>query len=288
MLEYTRRFAAPLVLAAALLAGCTKKDSSTLAEDSALSRDLARVGTDSAAQPALEDTAAAAAPTPAPKSTTPTPRRTVRPAPTKSTPSPAPAKPSNVTPSGNTVSSSPAGTEKPLGTIAAGTTLALNSTEKVCTNTNKVGDRFVATVANTVTGENGASIPAGARVLVEVTKLKRSENTNDRIEMGFSVVSISFNGKTYTPQADIVTAEIDRVRNSSTGNDAKKVAGGAVVGAILGQVIGKDRKGTLIGAAAGAAAGGAAAAATANYEGCVNNGAPITIKLSSALTVAAS
>jgi hypothetical protein len=53
-------------------------------------------------------------------------------------------------------------------------------------------------------------------------------------------------------------------------------------------VIGKDRKGTLIGAAAGAAAGGAAAAATANYEGCINNGAPITIKLNSALTVAAS
>ena len=286
MLEYTRRFAAPLVLAAALLAGCTKKDSS-LTEDSALSRDLARVGTDSAAQPALEDTAAAAAATPSPKGTTTTPRRTTRPAPTKSTPTPAPA-PSNVTPSGNTVSSSPAGTEKPLGRIAAGTTLALNSTEKVCTNTNKVGDRFVATVANTITGDNGATIPAGARVLIEVTKLKRSENTNDRIEMGFSVISISFNGKTYTPEADIVTASIDRVRNSSTGNDAKKVAGGAVIGAILGQVIGKDRKGTLIGAAAGAAAGGAAAAATANYEGCINNGAPITIKLNSALTVAAS
>lgn len=287
MLEYTRRFAAPLVLAAALLAGCTKKDSS-LTEDSALSRDLARVGTDSAAQPALEDTAAAAAATPSPKGTTTTPRRTTRPAPTKSTPTPAPATPSNVTPSGNTVSSNPAGTEKPLGRIAAGTTLALNSTEKVCTNTNKVGDRFVATVANTITGDNGATIPAGARVLIEVTKLKRSENTNDRIEMGFSVISISFNGKTYTPEADIVTASIDRVRNSSTGNDAKKVAGGAVIGAILGQVIGKDRKGTLIGAAAGAAAGGAAAAATANYEGCINNGAPITIKLNSALTVAAS
>ena len=39
--------------------------------------------------------------------------------------------------------------------------------------------------------------------------------------------------------------------------------------------------GTVIGAATGAAAGTAAAAATANYEGCVANGARITATLDS-------
>ena len=93
--------------------------------------------------------------------------------------------------------------------------------------------------------------------------------------MGFAVRTISFGGKTYNVDADVSSAAVDRVRNSTKGNDAKKVVGGAVLGAVIGQVIGKDTKGTVIGAAAGAAAGTAAAAATANYEGCVNDGGRI-------------
>ena len=122
-------------------------------------------------------------------------------------------------------------------------------------------------------------------MVVEVTKLHRSENSNDKIEMGFRVVSLTIGDKTYFPDAEIVAAEIDRVRASSAGNDAKKVIGGAVAGAIIGQVIGRNRKGTLIGAAAGAAAGAGAAAATADYDGCVNSGAPITVRLTAPLTV---
>lgn len=289
MTHYTRRALVPLALAAFALAACSKSDNNALAEDSALSRDLARVGADSAVQPELKDIPADSQPaavTPSRRPTTPAPKpKTTKPQPT--TPTPDNPPPSNTTASGNTVSAGAKGSEKPLGTIGAGTTLNLASTEKICTNTNKVGDRFVATVSTSVTGSNGAVIPAGAQVVLETTKLKRSENTNDKIEIGLRVVSIAFGGKTYVPDADIVTAEIDRVRNSSKGNDAKKVLGGAVAGAILGQVLGKDTKGTVIGAAAGAAAGGAAAAATANYEGCVNSGALITIKLNSSMTVAA-
>lgn len=294
MTKYTRRAVAPVAtfaLAAFLLAACNKGESDALSQDSALSRDLARVGTDTAAQPQLKDVPAEA---PAPAPIQPEPRPQPRPkakAPAKSTPAPTPspaAPPANTTESGNKVATGAAGSEKPLGSIGAGTILNLASTEKVCTNTHHVGDRFVATVSNDVAGVNGASIPAGSKVVIEVTKLKRSENTNDRIEIGLRVVSIAIGDKTYTPDADIVSAEVDRVRASTKGNDAKKVLGGAVAGAILGQVIGKDRKGTIIGAAAGAAAGGAAAAATANYEGCVNNGGQISVKLNAAMTVAAS
>jgi hypothetical protein len=298
MRQYTRHFAAP-ALAALLLAvaACSRDDGGdALADDTTLSRDLARVGADSLAQPQLQDVPpaqveqtpppAAEAPPPAPKSRPrpSQPKNTAKndPPPTKSDPPPvvAPAKDSN------TVTTGAAGSEKPLGTIPAGTTLLLDAADKVCTNTNKVGDRFTATVATGVSGENGASIPAGATVTLEVTKLKRSENARDNIEMGFRVVSVSFEGKSYAMDADVQNATIDKIRASSTGNDAKKVLGGAVAGAIIGQVLGKDKKGTLIGAAAGAAAGGAAAAATANYEGCVSVGADITVKLNDALVVA--
>ena len=138
-----------------------------------------------------------------------------------------------------------------------------------------------------MTGSNGAVIPAGATAVIEVTKLKRSENANDNIEMGFAVKTISFGGATYNVDGDVTSAAVDRVRNSTKGNDAKKVAGGAVLGAVIGQVIGKDTKGTVIGAAAGAAAGTAAAATTANYEGCVNDGGRIVITLTSPLTIKA-
>jgi hypothetical protein len=291
MSKYIRRIT-PLALTFALgVAACSRGDNkadTALAQDSALNRDLQLATGDSAAQPQLKDVPATPAAEPAPAPTTSRPRTTTRPStrPTTPAPAPAPASPPR-TPSGNTVTTGEKSSGGNVGAIASGTSLTLASTSKVCTNTNKVGDRFTATLSEPVTGTNGATIPAGASVVLEVTKLKRSENANDNIEMGFAVRSISFGGATYNVDADVTTASVDRVRNSTKGNDAKKVVGGAVIGAVLGQVIGKDTKGTVIGAATGAAAGTAAAAATANYEGCVNDGGRIVITLTSPRTIKA-
>lgn len=300
MSQYIRRFTAPAVIGLALLAGaCSEKPASddALSADSSLSRDLALAGADSLAQPALTDTfttpsAVAPAPSPAPappRAASPAPRpaqtpsRPSAPRPTPSAPAATPAP--TTTASGNTVRAGSGAEAAKMGTIASGTTIALTSNQTVCTNTNKVGDRFTATVAETVHGSDGAVIPAGATAVVRVTELKRSENANDQIRVGLEVVSISFGGKSYAVSARTASADVARVRNSSTQNDAKKVIGGAVIGAIAGQVLGKDTKGTVIGAATGAAAGTAAAAATANYEGCVNEGSRISIVLTDATTV---
>lgn len=295
MPQYIRRAAWPVAaLTVALALGACSKDNgddaSALAQDSSLARDLARVGGDTAVVPQLQDVPAEApAPEPAvtPPASTPKPRPkppATKPATPKPTvPEPTPV-PTNTTASGNTVEKG-TGSAIKMGTVAAGSTLRLNASDKVCTNTNKVGDRFVSTLSESVTGADGAVIPSGAAVTIELTQLKRSENANDQIQMGFRVVNIAFDGHTYPLDADVQTAEITRVRNSSTGNDAKKVLGGAVAGAVIGQILGKKSKGTIIGAAAGAAAGGAAAAATANYEGCVNAGAPLVVKLNAPVTV---
>lgn len=289
MSQYIRRLGTPLALTFALaVAACSKGDDNVdtaLAQDTSLNRDLALASGDSTAQPQLKDVPAPAeAPPPA---SAPAPSRPRNPAPRPTTkpttpaPEPAPVR----TPSGNTVTTGEKNSGGGVGEVASGSTLTLASSQKVCTNTNKVGDRFTATLSEPVTGSNGAVIPAGATAVIEVTKLKRSENTNDNIEMGFAVRTIAFGGNTYNVDADVTTAAVDRVRASTKGNDAKKVVGGAVIGAVLGQVIGKDTKGTVIGAATGAAAGTAAAAATANYEGCVNDGGRIVIKLTSPLTI---
>ena len=174
-----------------------------------------------------------------------------------------------------------------MGSIPAGSEISLTSNSRVCTNTNRVGQRFSATVSNTVTGSNGASIPAGATVTVEITELNRSENANDPVKMGFRVVSVTFGGRTYAVDATTTSASVDRVRNQPKNKDVQKVVGGAAVGAIIGQVLGKDTKSTVIGAATGAAAGAGAAVATANYEGCVPIGGRITITLDNSATVQA-
>ena len=295
MSKYISRFAAPLALAFALFAGaCADKKEDALATDTSLNRDLQMANQDTTAQPQLQDvpttgepgTSApvASAPSPAPRrssgTATRTPPRTT--APRTTTPS---APTTTTTASGNTVTKGSSGSERSLGTIAAGTEINLTSNSRVCTNTHKVGQRFSATVSNTVTGSNGATIPAGATATVEITGLNRSENANDPIKMSFRVVSVTFGGRTYPIDATTTYANVDRVRNQPKSKDVQKVVGGAAVGAIIGQVLGKDTKSTVIGAATGAAAGTAAAAATANYEGCVPSGGRISITLDNAATV---
>jgi hypothetical protein len=267
--------AVSLLAIVAVFAACSGRDSDTAMDSAAAAdsaaRDLARAGVDTATQPQLKDVPVSppAAPSSSrPKSTQPRQPQTTTPAPQ---PAPPPA-------------AAPAPTS---GVIATGTTLAFTSSTKVCTNTNKVGDRFNAALSTEVTGSNGVSLPAGSTVSIEVTELKRSVDSKTNIIMGFRVVSITANGRTYTPDAEVVTASIDRVRSQSTGDDAKKVATGAAAGAIIGQVLGRNTKGTLIGAAVGAAAGAAAASSTSDYEGCVNAGAPIAIRLTGPLTVVA-
>jgi hypothetical protein len=268
MLKFSRMSAS--IVAAALLAACGGDKSnadSALANDSAMARDLALAQRDTANQPALTDVPAtpASKTSPTKTSTTKTSTSTKAKAPAATTP--APRGPST-------------------GVVNAGTALSVRANNELCTNTNKVGDKFTATVNDAVVGTNGATIPAGATVTLTVTKLSRSENINDPISMEFSVDEVSFGGKSYSLSGSTISQlPVDKVRNQPKSKDAQKVVGGAAIGAIAGQVLGKNTKSTVIGAAAGAAAGAAVAAGTANYEGCVRAGKNFVVTLGSALTL---
>lgn len=272
MVQYIPRFSASLALSLALFAGaCSKKDD-TAAADSALNKDIQLANGDTSARPALTDVPAGTTTTKTTTTTTRKPTTTTR-------------KPTSVTSSGNTVTRNNSGSAAKIGTIPAGATLNLASGSKVCTNTNHVGDRFNASVTNAIVGSNGAVIPAGATATVEVTELKRSENVNDNVVMGFRVVSVNFGGHTYPISATTSYADVSKVKNQPKSKDVQKVIGGAAIGAIAGQILGKSTKATVIGGAVGAAAGAGAAAATANYEGCVNTGSRITATLNSSTQV---
>ena len=289
MAKYIGRGIAPLALGVVVaLAACktdsSKQDSaSALHRDtSALGRDLAMANRDTTAQPQLKDVPANPPATSAPTKTASrsTPRSTER----ERERSAARSNEPRTTASGNTVTHPAAGAASSggaVGTIAAGTSIALTPSSTVCTNTSKVGDRITMTTQNAITGSNGATIPAGSTVTMTATTLKRSENSNDQIVMEFAVNSVTFGGKTYPLDASVTNAPVQRVRNEPKSKDAQKVAIGAGIGAIAGQILGKNTKSTVIGGAVGAAAGAATAAATANYEGCIQNTSTVTIKLNS-------
>jgi hypothetical protein len=295
------RIVTPVLLTVTLaLSACKQGDKpeDALAQDTSLAHDLQLANADTMAQPQLKDVPVTVSPAqnpaaPAPKVSqrqtpseilTPSrnPRRVARTP--QSTPQPVEQTPVT-TSNGNAVTESTTGSERGMGTIATGSEISLYSGQRVCTNTYAVGDRFTASVAESVQGSNGVSIPAGATAVIELTSLKRSENANDNVEMEFVVRSIAFNGKTYPVNSSVTSAQVEKVRNGDASNDARKVATGAIIGAIAGQIFGHKTKSTVIGAATGAAAGAVIAGATGKYDGCVPNGGRISLRLNQPVVV---
>ncbi|MFL5593255.1 MAG: YMGG-like glycine zipper-containing protein [Gemmatimonadaceae bacterium] len=295
------RIVTPILFGGTLvLAACKQGDrpEDALAQDTSLAHDLQLANADTVSQPQLQDVPATVVPsanpaTPAPRASRRqtaaevlTPSRNPRRVATTPRSTPQPVEEAPVTTSnGNTVTEGTTGSEGAVGTIASGSEISLFSGQRVCTNTYAVGDRFTASVAQSVQGSNGVAIPAGATAVIELTSLKRSENANDNIEMEFVVRSIAFNGKTYPVNSTVTNAEVQKVRNGDASNDGKKVATGAIIGAIAGQIFGHKTKSTVIGAATGAAAGAVVAGATGKYDGCVPNGGRISLKLNQAMVV---
>jgi len=288
MRQYTCRARRSLTMLGALalaftVAACGGSDRSSdaLSGDDALGRDLALAGQDSV-QPALEDVAVVETPAPAPVTESPAPIATPRPAaprppaqrPVATTPAPTPAP-----------EAAPAPVVPTEGAISAGSTMRFVTNAQVCTGITNVGDRFTARLSGDLEGSNGAKIPAGATGTFEVVTAKRAQNQNDDTYLTVRLVSVTVDGNVYPVQAATESAATTRVRAASTGDDAKKVATGAVIGAIAGRILGKDTKGAVVGAAAGAAAGTAAAVGTADFDTCLNSGAVIAVTLSAPVTV---
>ena len=278
--------AAILGAAVVSLAACgDRRAADRAAADSALSRDLTLASAPTA-QPTFQDTAIAAAPAAATRPTQEPPapapvRKRVAPQPRVEAPQPVPKQKLPPQPVAQARAEAPA-TAPARGEIGTGTGFALTSGSKVCTNSNMPGDKLVATLNSAVTGSNGAVIPAGANVVLEVASASAGQNgENPRIT--FRVRSIVVNDKTYSVAGDVTTLDTlqrSKVASGDPNGQKKKVIGGAIAGALIGQMIGHNTKGTVIGAAAGAAAGAAISKSGEKWEGCLPSGAALRLTLS--------
>jgi hypothetical protein len=283
----TSRIALPLAAALAFATGC--RDKAPPVADSSLAQDLAMA---QRAGPGLEvfNDAPLGAPAPAaPAAARPTPR----PAPPRaSTPRPRPAPrrenpPAQVAqaprvpaPRVETPAAEPAAAPAPAaGVIGAGSRIGMTINGRVCTNTALAGDKFTATVTSATMGSNGAMIPAGATVVLEVASIDRADPVeNSRIE--FRVRAIDVNGSARQVNGDVTTLASLEKAQTPGGNEKTKVIGGAVAGAVLGQIFGHSTKSTVIGAAAGAAAGTAAARSARSTVACLPEGSALRLTLS--------
>jgi hypothetical protein len=286
--------AAALGVAVAAIAACSDRQTAARA-DSDLSRDLALAGQTNA-QPALQDTAVStpAAPEraqtpPAPVPERRAPQRTPAPQPHRVASAPVQQAPASAPPAQAPAQTAPAPAPAPAPVakvISAGTAIAMTSGSRVCTSTNKVGDKITATVTNPITGSGGATIPAGARVVLEVTDVKPGD-TPESSWILLRTTSVYINGVSYPVSGDVATTTpLERTQAPNSGaSDKEKVIGGAIVGGLLGQLLGHNTKGTVIGAAAGAATGAAVAHAQHSFQACMPEGASLTLTLSGPVTM---
>jgi hypothetical protein len=92
------------------------------------------------------------------------------------------------------VTAAPAAPGLQAGTMTTGTVLRLTPHIRVCTNSSSVGDVFEATLASAVTGVDGATIPAGANVVLRVTGLTRS---GDDAVLAFEITAVGVTRRSY-------------------------------------------------------------------------------------------
>jgi hypothetical protein len=288
----------PALSALALLAACQVRPcADSAATDSAFARDLAMAqrqappqtvfndapvgGTTKSAAPAVEaPEPRARTPRPAPEPKRESPRAPVTRAPRPTAPAPTPVERDPSTAPVTTPAEAPGPAR---GVIGVGARVGMTTDGRACTSA-LVGDKFTATVSAATTGSNGAIIPAGSTVVLEVTSIERADPV-EASRIHFHVRAIDVNGEPYPADGEVATlSQMESVRVSG-GSDRTKVIGGAVAGAVLGQILGRNTKGTVIGAAAGAAAGTAAAKRGQKTEACLPEGSALQLTLSREIVV---
>ncbi|HEV8317579.1 MAG TPA: hypothetical protein VGQ10_09225 [Vicinamibacterales bacterium] len=165
-------------------------------------------------------------------------------------------------------------------TIPAGTTLALDLTSAVGSDTSKVEDAVRATLRQGVTVGGREVLPAGTAVTGAVTSAERSGRVKGRARIALRFTSLQHGGSRY----DIQTQPITRVAPATKAKDATKIGIGAGAGAAIGALLGGG-SGAAKGAAVGGAGGTGVVLATRGKEVQLGSGTNLTTKLTAPLTV---
>ena len=145
----------------------------------------------------------------------------------------------------------------------------------------RVEDPVEARVSRDVMAAGRVAIPAGTRVLGNVTMVERGGKLKEQARLGIRFHTLVLADGS---RMQMHTEPIYRAGEPPAGDSAKKIGGAAIGGAILGAILGGG-KGAAIGGATGAAGGTAAVMGGERSAATLNRGENLTARLSSPLTI---
>jgi len=202
-----------------------------------------------------------------------------------SEPAPAPAAvPVSAPPADPVIVESPSVPARPESVevvVPASSVVGLHVVTSTTSETARVEDRVEARVTRDVLADGRVAIPAGTRVIGDVTLVERGGKMKDKARLGVRFHTLVLaNGNQIPFRSDAIFRE-----GASPGAEsARKIGGAAVGGAILGAIIG-GAKGAAIGGATGAAGGSAVVMAGDRNAATLPAGTIVTVRLSSPVTL---
>jgi hypothetical protein len=167
-------------------------------------------------------------------------------------------------------------------TLRTGTSIEVRIDESLSSDRNAGGDTFNASLADPLVVDGLVIAERGARLRGRVVNAQQAGRFS-----GTSFIELGLTGITTSDGQEIAISTVTWAQraDSSRGEDAAKIGGGAALGAIIGAVAGGG-KGAAIGAGAGGVAGAGVVAATRGRPANVSAETIVRFRLASAVTIA--
>lgn len=165
-------------------------------------------------------------------------------------------------------------------TIPADAVVGIQLEQGVSSATARVEDPVRGRVTRDLVSGGGVVIPAGARLLGNVTLVEEGGRVKDRARLGIRFHTLVLSNGT---EIKLPTETIYRDGESPAGRSAAKIGGAAVGGAILGALMGGG-KGAVIGAATGAGSGTGWAMAGDRQPAELRAGQSLTVRVSDSVS----
>jgi len=165
-------------------------------------------------------------------------------------------------------------------TIPANAVIGIQIEHGVSTTTAKVEDPVRARVTRDLLAGSDVVVPAGSRLLGNVTLVEEGGRLKERARLGIRFHTLVLANGT---EIKLPTETIYRDGESPAGRSTAKIGGAAIGGAILGAIMGGG-KGAIIGAASGAGSGTGWAMAGDRKPAELRAGQSLTVRMSDSVT----
>lgn len=180
------------------------------------------------------------------------------------------------TSSGEVVSTMPATANR----IPVGTMMNARLNQTLGTRSNRVGDRFTATITEPVLTRNDEIVvPSGATVTGHVTGLHEATIDGSGAVIRLAFDDLMIDGRRYPFDAAISSVDASGQSTGSTSSTVRSAATGAAAGAVLGAIIsGGDLDKIITGGLLGAAAGTVISLGRGDVESVLREGSTLRIR----------